>query len=321
MKRSLFTKSLICSSLGLVACKSSKPAGDEQRKSGTISLKFYRLPLWAEFLPSVLPRKVFKPVDKPVPIEHLSGHPERRQDESRREWIARCHEQRVRYSNQVRDAEQCFNNWQLDPDTFRLMDQLYRLLQDQEWTSCRLAYDAGGNPGRISSLDLTGARIDLSTESFVEPDDLCPGPKPMVSSECIDVIMRMQTLQRLFLNYADCPFSSLLAFIRQHSALEALGIPRGLRPEQLEELLKERRIDVLDLSGYERSKVRDEMVNVAIRQNVRWLMFSNAITFDIDSIQAEWKLANQVFRGVIGLQSIGLVDYPAQGSSPIPSKI
>ena len=323
MKRSLFTKSLICGSLGLVACKSSNPARDEQRKPEVASLKFYRLPLWAEFLPSLLPQKIFEPVERPAPIEHLSGLPGRRQDESQREWLARCREQRARYANQIRAAEQYFNNWQLDPDTFKLMEQLHRLLQAQEFSNWKLAYDTRGlMPDRVQSLDLIGARLRMSTGSFEEPDDpLLIGPKPKVSSECFDVIMRIRGIDRLFLNYTECPFPSLLAFMRQHAEFDALGLPRDLRPDQLEELIKDRRIDVLDLSGYELSQVRDEMVDVAIRQNVRWLMFSNAITFDFGFIKVKWEQANKDFRGVIGLQTVGLVDYPVQKSASEPSEI
>lgn len=94
----------------------------------------------------------------------------------------------------------------------------------------------------------------------------------------------------------------------QHKEFEALGPPNGLSPAQLKDVLINRQIQVLDLSGYELSKDRDQLVDVAIQSNIRWLMFSG-VNFNPEWIDVNWTRSNSTFRGVIGRGHIGVVDH------------
>jgi hypothetical protein len=308
MKRSLFTKSLLCGTVGLFGCDSKHGIRNAGPKPTRGELKFYGLPHGGELLTSILPRKVFQVLGKPEPTVHLerfSAAP----DEGSRERNARFNAERLEYARRFRDAENYFHSWNLASEHFYSLERLSQLLHQQEREDLIIAYEMSGRPGRIVSLDLTGSRLNLSQSSFTDPDDpFCVGPTPLVSSECFDELLKIKSIRRIFLNYTDCPFPKFLELVSCYEEFEALGLPNGLRPDQLQEVITGRKIDVLDLSGYEARDIRDQLVDVAIRHNVRWLMFSGA-DFDSAWMKVDWTVASDLFRGVIKLRSIGIFDH------------
>lgn len=309
MKRSLFTKSLVCGTVGLFGCGSKDETRSAGPKSARGELKFYGLPYGGELLTSILPRKVFQVLERPEPTIHLERFSARTADETGREWHARFNAERLKYARRFSAAENYFQCWNLAPEHYELLERLSELQHKQEREDLSIVYEMAGSPGRIVSLDFTGARLNLSQNSFTDPDDpFCVGPKPIISSECFVELLKIRSIRRLFLNYAETPFPKFLELTNQQKEFEALGLPKGLGPDQLHEVISGCHIDLLDLSGYEISSLRDQLVDVAIRSNIRWLMFSG-VDFDSTWMKVDWARASDVFRGVIKLRSIGVFDY------------
>ena len=113
MKRSLFTKSLLCGGLGLFGCNSRDGERNAEAKTTRGDLKFYGLPYGGELLTSILPRKVFQALERPEPTVHLERFPARKHGEDNREWYTRFNAERLEYARRLKNAEDYFESWNL----------------------------------------------------------------------------------------------------------------------------------------------------------------------------------------------------------------
>ena len=220
MKRSLFTKSLMFGGLGLFGCSGDSRENNPEAETNRGNLKFYGMPSkgGAELITSILPNKVFRAVEKPSPTVHPDKIPSiGHEGENRREWYARYRAEIAEYARKLSDAESYFERLKLHPPHYDLLTRLSEIQREQKRQDLSIAYDVIGDPGRISSLDLTGARFELSRMSFSDPDDpFCVGPTPSVNSESFDELLKVRHIRRLFLNYADAPFPKFLELVNQY---------------------------------------------------------------------------------------------------------
>lgn len=307
MNRRRFGSVLACGGIPLVLHQSSASAAGKPTGRLTVASTPTGIPLSRQYLPTIEFFGTLKHVEPPAidTFQRLEG-------EDRRTFSARRKKMQRAYKAYLKDASAQFHQWSLPDSEADALQKISLLIKEKNEVVPPMRYDTHGDSlPRVISLDVLAIRQPLSNTATISPTDLLKGDIPEIPNECFASISKLKVMESFYLNYGHCDVDFFAAWMSSRDELRILGLPLGLQLAQVDNILRSTSINTLDLSGYENNGIFPDLVMLASRAGVRWIMTSEFLTFRLKDLGIDWGNVGESFNGLIGLYELGVIERVA----------